>query len=842
MDVVISNLCVRILGAYISPTATNHCEIVEDFCFEISNCFNTNAPTILCGDFNLPGIDWQTNSSKTHAENYFLNFCLGASLYQHVSEPTRGNNILDLIFSNNIHIINNLFISSPIGSSDHNCITFELNLDIPPSCPIKKLCFKQANYDALNLYLSHIDWKTMLGSHLDIDIIYNNFLNIVQFGIQKFIPTLSSRSKKPTLPPHISSQLRYKEAIAKSMIIYPNLKSKYDDVASSISYHQRRFQANREKRLMDNNFKNFYSIAKSALKPHSTIPSLHIGNSVVTNSVDIADELCTFFKSTCPAPSSTMSQASDNDPLFDTALMFLPDHSVLETLKELQPTTNSPDNIPNHVLKNCSSTLSRPIAHILRFSYLTGKIPSAWKCAKVIPLPKVPKPTRLEHYRPISITPHISKLAESFLHKDINSFCQNINAIPPTQHGFNQGHSVVTALLEFSDDILKSIDNRHNLDVVFLDISKAFDSIRHDILLSKISALGLGPNICSWLKNFLCDRTFNVYVNGTFSQCSSGSINSGVPQGSILAPILFNLFIRDIGESIQGLNLKIKQYADDIIIYNTFGKDQQTQFVELQTGLNCISNWCSNNSLAIAPHKCKVLHLGRSNPRTTYLINDTPVSIVTDSIKYLGVHFTPDLKWSKHLNTRSRSALGRWFTLFKFLQCSHPKILTRAYTTYVRPILEFSSSIWNTEARTMSDKAEKVQRLVTKMIIRRCFPKKYNIPPAYHIRCAILGLQSLKIRRLISDLTLLHSIRLRKTHISETNLPIPAQSSRTRGHKFKYFHQHVRLNSRKNSFFIRVPKIYNNLPESVVNAIDPKCFRILLIRHFKTQDPYDLSS
>jgi hypothetical protein len=662
---------------------------------------------------------------------------------------------------------------------------------------------------------------------------YLSFQNIILSGFDIFIPKFSAQSKKFQYPLYINKLIEYKSQLWKNAH-HPPVLEKYKKASEDLDKHLKKYTNYVEKKALAKSNNAIYKYVERNLRPkYSKINSIISNGRLILGDKNIANALHQHFQSVHQQAPSIMTPAPDPnlDPLFDSSLAFISEKAVYDALDALHPSLNpTPDGIPSYVLKNCKFSLTQPLTYIFRYSFLFGQTPDIWKLAHITPIPKKPNPSSLDDFRPISVTSSVSKVCEKILLDDISGFVKIRDIIPESQHGFREHRSVVTSLIESYDDITTALDRGLNVDSVYLDLSKAFDLVDHDLLISKLINLGFGPIIVSWIKSFLSNRKYTVKINKTFSDKTHISTPKGVPQGCILSPFLFNLFVSDIAHGTESLKVTIKQYADDIKAYTIFPKNNISATEDLQNFLHHFSTWAKANGQKANTHKSFVVHLGNSNPKRTYTLDNHDLQIETGLVRDLGLYFSPDLKWTRHVELACKKAYARWFNLSKFFKTSNSKILTRLYKVYVRPVLEFGSPLYNSHTVNLDKLIERVQRRITRIIIKRCLPKKYFQPPPYHIRCALLDLQTLKLRRTISDLTLFQKIHTNPQLISNKNRPTLNKNSRTRGNNIRYTHNHVRTNLKRNSFFIRTPKLYNLLPRDIQDINDPKIFKMRLTR------------
>ena len=249
----------------------------------------------------------------------------------------------------------------------------------------------------------------------------------------------------------------------------------------------------------------------------------------------------------------------------------------------------------------------------------------------------------------------------------MTSFVEKCDKLPSYQHGFRPNRSVTSLMLETLDDFTKAIDNKSAVDCVYFDIKKPFDTVDTNRPIAKLINLGFTGNIVKWLQDFLTNRKIKIKINGIIFDETSPEFSRGVPQVSLLGPILFNLYIADLSHNLHLFqNITVKAFADDHKAYTIFNVLPNPS--PLQEFINYFYNWCNSNGLKISSLKCFILHLGYSNPRRTYTLNSEPIQHVTNHVRDLGFLITLKLDWKAHITPRIRSAFNRWFNLFKFFQ------------------------------------------------------------------------------------------------------------------------------------------------------------------------------
>ena len=306
------------------------------------------------------------------------------------------------------------------------------------------------------------------------------------------------------------------------------------------------------------------------------------------------------------------------------------------------------DNIPARLLIDSVEIIAKPLSVIFNASLQSGQVPAEFKAARVVPLFKKGKAEDMDNYRPISILPILSKVLERVVHQQVYHYLQSNKILNPFQCGFRKCHSAEFAALSFADTIRRNIDQGQLTRAVFIDLRKAFDTVNHELLLHKLSNLGVIDDELAWFENYLQDRTQVVDYQGVSSDPEGVSV--GVPQGSILGPLLFILHVNDLPEAVIRCNLLM--YADDTVL---FYSASQASIIEekLNEELSVIERWLYKNSLFLNVSKTEAMLFGTS-PRlskvNSFVItgNGSPIKRVSQ-FKYLGVVFDERLSWNDHV-------------------------------------------------------------------------------------------------------------------------------------------------------------------------------------------------
>jgi hypothetical protein len=393
--------------------------------------------------------------------------------------------------------------------------------------------------------------------------------------------------------------------------------------------------------------------------------------------------------------------------------------------------------------------------------------------------------------------------------------------IKDTQHGFIPGKSCATNLTLFMDTVTKATDEGKAVDIIYLDFAKAFDKVPHQRLLTKLRAKGVDAQTVKWIESWLSNRTQNVNIQGEKS--GSCDVDSGVPQGTVLGPILFTVYIDDLEVEVTRrlLEVLILKFADDTkgakVIENTGDRDK------LQEALDCLCNWAEKWGMEFNVAKCKVMHVGRNNPEYDYTMRGVKLG-KTEEEKDIGVTITKNLKPSVQCEKAAGRAASVLNQIRRNFHYRDRHTFVRLYKQYVRPHLEFASPSWSPWLTGDIERLEKVQEKAVKMVAGL----KSKI---YSERCIELGLETLEERRKKQDLALVHKL-VREGQEAPMLVPIPEVENRVRTRRAAAAHglaaQYARTDVRKFSFPVRVVESWNRLPDNVKTTTSKDAFKRML--------------
>ena len=474
-----------------------------------------------------------------------------------------------------------------------------------------------------------------------------------------------------------------------------------------------------------------------------------------------------------------------------------------------------PDEIHPRILKQLVDFISEPLAVLFNRTMEGGCIPQDWKVAYVSPMFKNGARNKAENYRPISLTSIVCKLMESFIKETIMAHMNAENLLSSKQHGFINGRSTTTQLLSYLDTCIETMVNGGVVDAIYFDFAKAFDTVPHKRLLRKLSAYGINGNILEWIKAFLSDRRQIVKVNGVKSD--EASVLSGIPQGSVLGPILFIIYINDLPEVV---NSDTYLFADDTKILRHVANQEDA--LQLQLDINSLELWSRKWLLKFHPRKCHVLTLGKFHNITythRYTLHQQELEHVFEQ-KDLGVTLDAELRFDEHISAKVKKAnsiVGLIRRNFSYLD---GLLFKKLFTTFVRPHLEYCQAVWSPYLKKHKRLLESVQRRATKLV-----DGLHQL--SYSERLKKLDLPSLVYRRARGDMieVFKHFHFYDKHTLAERFTPRFRSSRR---HDYQLLRKASKDGIRgpqTNSFYFRTVKTWNELPKEVVHAIDVNEFK-----------------
>ena len=694
----------------------------------------------ILGDFNY---NFLKVKEYPHVHE-FLDNLLSCGYLPHVTMPSRicrnSITLIDNIFiKQNKRIINESFIFASDLSDHFPCCVL---LSRPRSCQKAKYIVKRAESDEnlckLKSFLNAVQFNDIITDNSrDVNYKYNKLDTIITDGLNQFLPkkTVKFRRNKHPMNPWLTKRLlrsiNYKNKLYREMIkarsnieVYEVLRTNY------ITYRQ--ILSKLIKTAKKTYYSNYFDNHKTSMvKTWSKINDLIKGNGndktsqlfkykdqTLTEPKDIANNFNTFFASIGRDISNSISGSFNNsfDSYLsnkDTTFSFkyvTPDkvRSVIANTKS--KTSCGVDGVSTKILKFISEPLLELITHLINLSFDTGIFPHNLKTAKVVPIFKKNEPTIFDNYRPISLLPAMSKVFERCMADQLLDYFETNTLFYTGQYGFRANRSTELAALELVDRINLDLAKHLVPCCIFMDLSKAFDTINHHILLTKLQTYGLDQKSIALFESYLTNRQQCVIYENVLSEFTT--VTTGVPQGSILGPILFIIYINDLINCCPDLKPII--YADDTTLYFTY-KDANAIEDVMNNKLKKIVEWLQLNKLSLNAQKTKMMVFQKKkSPSVTpkLSINNTSIDLV-DEFNFLGIMLDKTLTFKPHKN----KVMGklRWsnFVLNKLKNTLPLYILRMLYFALVQSHLNYGILIWGHNCNDVYRSQKKSIRIIT---------------------------------------------------------------------------------------------------------------------------------
>ena len=829
----------------------------------INNSLNKFNPsnklkTFIFGDLNFPGMRWNSESRSSGlspSSSKLLDFMDEHFLDQYVLKNTRLNNILDLFLTNDPtfsqavqvedfqisdHLLVKIYNYYFSGLNTNRKVAIEEN-----SKPdFTKLNFNTSNSTEISRDFANTDWDSLVNGPIeDFPEKFNNKV----YEILRRHTSLKKNIKKEFIPKSIYILNRKLRKCRKKLNFLTNNSKRKTKLKEKIMF----LQDQKKKKLLAEKLKEeqkainkikrdpkyFFGYTKR-FRQASASTNIMVGpnNEIVSNPEDIANMMQDKFKSVFSTPLSEQNmdlnfeEIKNTEPLSDC---IFEKSDFIQAIDEMRASSSGPKHdVPAIIFKKYKETLWIPLLKFWTKSFRTGIIPKDYKTQIIKILHKKGNKTNPDNWRPISITPHTIKIFERVLRNKMMQYIENNEILNPTQHGFRKNRSCSSQLITHLRNIFEHQINGKEVDCIYLDYSRAFDRVDHNLLLKKLNAINIKDNYLRWIKNFLTGRSQKVLIDNFFSYPTS--VQSGVPQGSVLGPILFAIYVNDLPNCVK--DCELLTFADDTKIISHIDSINST--VTLQENLDKIANWSKQNNMELNSKKFEMItfRLNSQQPNLKLLQtlpfadkyrvykltngkNLTPSPVVRD----LGVTVDSELNWNAHRSIICKKARQRCGWILNVFNTRQKDPLIILFNSLVRPLLEFCCEVWYPYKIKDICEVEQIQRSYTSRI-----SNMQNLN--YWERLESLKIESLQRRREKILITIIWKIK-NQLYPNSTNIRFKLNP--------RYQSEQIilpplpRTNSKlvtkyEESFIIKGAKLWNRLPGKLTNQTSLNQFRTQL--------------
>ena len=804
------NRTIRLIVAY-NPDRLNLTR-VDAFFADLTTLTRCRCPCVVLGDFNMPGVDWNeprfpdSSVYNSFAEYYFQS----QPISQLNTTPTRENNVLDLLFVTDMSVYSSHTTLPPLSSSDHDAMIVKLCLYLQSRKSSSVRDFRSKNIDNVISYLSDANLSVKNSPNSSEASVC--FFDQINTAISKFLPL--RRVKR-------SNSKRYNDRTSQKLYramnrLYRKTRKRNDEITrlkyahakSAFRKHIRHRKIKFEQNIIKKwGINKFYSYVSKLYSDKSQITSITcINGEKLVEALDIANALNDYFVSVFNRSDVvSVVNVSNSCKIQITAQMIQLAFNSINL-----STAAGVDSIPMYFWKSLLPIIENPLAELFTRFVNDGFVPDYWKRSAVVPIYKG-KGDRSSpsNYRPISLTPTISRVFERVLLQIIEPVFKHV--IHEHQFGFRAGRSTESNLLCCYANVTSMLDSGASVDIVFLDLAKAFDKVDHSLLVNKLLISGLHLRVVRVLREFLVNRIQRVRVGSTESNTSS--VTSGVPQGTVLGPYLFSLFINDL--LCLPFENTVLAFADDLKLY---GSNPDS----IQRDLNRIQQWCAENRMLLNVSKCNVLYLGKHNSKHNYTLG-SDAFVASECERDLGVMIDSDMSFATHINKVRQKSYFLINSLFRVLNIRNKNTLVSLFKQFVRPTIEYCSSVYFPRHLANLNKIEQIQRYFTRRIYNNS-----NIRPIYLHRLRKLGLDSLEFRFIQHDLITIYKLKSKRLVIPGIDLPFSRNPHSQRATRFVV--PKCKSHFASSFFLSRSIKYWNMLPASIQNQKSLSLFKSALCK------------
>ena len=743
---------------------------------------------------------------------------------------------IDLICTNQPFLFTDSGVLPSLDShSKHNITHGKLSISLPRPPPYKRKIwdYKTANIDRIRTDLSNVNWYDLFFNLnvSEMTLVFTDvFLDIMAKHISNRIITCNEKDA-PWITPQVKTAIKrnsrvYRKWVKRWRSLHDkdNVRKVQNDTNKLINQAKSSYYANLGSKLSDSNVgqKEFWTAYKKVVnkKQNTNIPPISNNGVYVTNFKEKAKLFNDFFANQCTINdngSVLPSFISKTDKALSHTFIFK-DHIIKIITNFSIKKAHGCDGISVSMLKLCAAEIAVPLFIIFEKCMATGEFSNSWKYANVQPIHKKENRQIISNYRPISLLPVCGKILEKIVFDQVYTFLNVNNLLSKKQSGFRPGDSTIYQLLSITSSIYENFENYEETRAVFLDISKAFDKVWHDGIIFKLKCNGISGNLLNFFRNYLSNRHQRVVLNGQESDWMG--IEAGVPQGSVLGPLLFLVYINDLTDNILS---EMRLFADDSSLFTCIKGVNETH-EKLVKDLETITSWAYQWKMVFNPDitkqaievifSCK----DKKTDHAELTFNGIPIARQPFT-KHLGVYLDSRLNFSKHIKEKVAIAMKGVNLLRMLSKYVDRNVLSLSYKMYVRPHLDYGDVIYHNQRSDLMDVVERVQYKAA-LIVSGCW-QGTSRTKLYEE----LGWESLSDRRWLRRLTLFFKI---KNNIAPNYLSafIPQRNEirmalRNRRENIPF----TRTERYENSFFPYTIKAWNNLDDEAKSKPSVESFK-----------------
>ena len=815
------------VGVYVPPLTNawrrdEHWNMLEDTIRELEETIGKEEDVMIIGDFNCKEVNWEEKDCQGGEGSWsdrLLSWAIENLLTQWVKCETRycGRDVparLDLCFTRDSEAVEDIKYECPMGKSDH--VMMEICLgkkpeEVEEEYRKERYNFSRTNFEEMKKYFGGEVWNAF-DNEVNVQGKWDEFLRIYNEAVERYVPKSRGNYKKGKEWYNRGCE-EARKCKYKAWNIWRKRRTeenwnKYVKARNECVRIMRMEKLNYEKDIINKcktDPKLFYRHINGKMKKREGITCLTVEGIEYHKEQDMAEVMNKCFQ-------TVFTEEGDfevnEDRCADNGLreVKIRKQELMKLMENLDINkAPGPDGVSNWILRECRDQLGDKIHSLVSLSLTQGKVPKDWKRANIVPIYKSGNRKNPLNYRPVSLLSVVGKLCERMVKEAWMTYLEDKKVLTNCQYGFRKGSSCSANLLSFYSKVIDVVQERNGwVDGIYLDLKKAFDKVPHKRLLWKIGNYGgVGGRLMDWMKDYLSEREMRTVIRNRTSKWLR--VTSGVPQGSVLGPVMFGIYVNDL---VEGIDSHINLFADDTKLMRRVKCKNDCE--KLQEDLVKVGQWSKTWKMEFNLKKSKVMEFGKSRKRVhgDYKLNGVTLEKSKEEVD-LGVTITEDLTPDRHISKITGEVLNLLRRIRMAFAYIDVDMMKKLISSMVRPRLEYAATVWSPHTKKNIRKVERVQRAATKMI-----PELRDM--SYEKRLEMLELPTLESRRERGDLISVYKLVNGLDRMSEDLLKL--DTGGTRGHGWKLKKEGCVRDIKKYSFPTRAVNAWNGLEESVVSA------------------------